>query len=64
MLIPNSDYVEKYCDLAEALFLEQYNFTFDSVEELDEAHRNAWEDCVGEALHYMDILGIEQDITA
>ena len=63
MLIPNSDYVEKECEIAEFMFLNQYNITFDSLDELDEDYQEKWLQCVDDASYIMHILGIEQDLT-
>ena len=59
MLISTNDYIEKYCALAEELFIGRYNFTFDSIEELSDDYQDKWCDCVSLAEHYMEILGIK-----
>lgn len=64
MLMKNSDYVENYCDIADIIFYDKFNFTFDSVEELEPPFGDLWLECINTALEIMDVLGIEQDITA
>jgi len=40
--LSNNDYIEKYCALAEELFIGRYNFTFDSIEELSDDYQDKW----------------------
>ena len=60
----NSDYVEKYCEIAEFMFLNQYGITFDTLDELDEDYQDKWLQCADDAEYILHILGIKQDITA
>lgn len=60
MLVSTSHYIEMYCNLAEQLFIERYNFTFDSIEELDDEYQDKWCECVSDAMHYMEIMDIKK----
>ena len=55
------EYLKKNGEVAEVIFQEKVGWSFESLDDLSDYHKEIWNDCVLTALHIFEILNIKAE---